>query len=516
MLSVPSAGDELQVKWGGLLLAGFAFIWTRFPVVDAVYQAPGRSVSVSVLSLLPLVLGLSLVAYGVSLSVSTHTRAFVRTVTIWYLLGTLGMVLLTSGSMLAAGNSIPAVYRNGVFASSVIGGGIGGVMLGRSLASNRRRQARLDRYQEQSVLLNRLLRHEILNALTSIRGHANLLAEGRGTEESKQAVERNSNRIEDTIEEAQVLVQTNERRSAQIGSVSLRQVIESGEMAVAPTTVRLPAEIPEVSVRGDQHLETVIVELLRVASDREHPQPVTVAVSTDRSAARIDITGSGQCLSTIERQALEDQLPQFDSPEIGYDLCLSRLLVELYGGHIEVTNGSDETEISLVLPKTEAETNRSRNSPGLDTSRLQRAGIAGLVSGVGMGLVLQLMSGEMAVIGGLYDVPSVTVGWITHLFHSVVFATLFGAVAYRLRPTNAGPWARDIALLAMTYSVLLWVVAGGVVMGVWLNAVGIPSPVPNLGLPGLVGHLVWGLTLGASSVLLRKTERFPIDLSRQR
>lgn len=511
-LSVPSAGDELRVKWSGLLLAGFAFIWTRFPVIDAVYQVSSRSVSVIVLGLLPLILGLSLVAYGVSLAVSTYTRSYVRTVTIWYLLGTLGMVLLTSGSMVAAGNSLGAVYSNGVFAGAVIGGGLGGVLFGRSLARNRRQRSLLDRHQDQSVLLNRLLRHEVLNALTSIRGHANLLADGQGTERSQQAVERNSKRIEETIAEVGVLIKTNEERSAQIGSVSLPRVFEASRRAVPSAEITLQTEIPDISVRGDDHLATVLEELLRAACERSPDQSVTVSISTDRTSSQISISGQGEWLSEIERRTLEEELPEFDSPDIGYGLCMSRLLVALYGGHIEVSEISEGTVVEVVLPKTDADVTRSRNSPGVDSPELQRAATAGVVSGVAMGLVLQLLSGTMVVIGGLYDVPSLTVGWIAHLFHSVVFATLFAAVAYRFRPRNAGSWIRDIFLLSIGYSFLLWVVAGGVVMGVWLNALGIASPIPNLGLAGLIGHLVWGFSLGGSFVLLRTLGRLSIRI----
>lgn len=63
---------------------------------------------------------------------------------------------------------------------------------------------------------------------------------------------------------------------------------------------------------------------------------------------------------------------------------------------------------------------------------------------------------------------------------------------------------RDTAVVGVIYSLLLWVVAGGVVMGIWLNLLGIPSPIPDLGLPGLVGHLVWGFVLVGSFHLLSR------------
>ena len=54
--------------------------------------------------------------------------------------------------------------------------------------------------------------------------------------------------------------------------------------------------------------------------------------------------------------------------------------------------------------------------------------VAGLVAGVGMGLVIQFGAGTMALVGALYGFPTVFAGWVAHLFHSVVFALVFVAV----------------------------------------------------------------------------------------
>ncbi|WP_225741208.1 DUF6789 family protein [Halorussus halophilus] len=55
------------------------------------------------------------------------------------------------------------------------------------------------------------------------------------------------------------------------------------------------------------------------------------------------------------------------------------------------------------------------------------------------------------------------------------------------------------AALGAAYGVVLWFVAAGFVMPIWLDAVGFsnPPPVPNLSAMSLVGHLVYGVLLGA-------------------
>jgi hypothetical protein len=70
----------------------------------------------------------------------------------------------------------------------------------------------------------------------------------------------------------------------------------------------------------------------------------------------------------------------------------------------------------------------------------------------------------LPVIGSLYGVGSPLAGWVSHLFHSVVFGLLYAA---------------------------------GVVMPLWLQFVGIEATVPNTTLPGIVSHIVWGRSSAA-------------------
>ena len=62
-------------------------------------------------------------------------------------------------------------------------------------------------------------------------------------------------------------------------------------------------------------------------------------------------------------------------------------------------------------------------------------------------------------------------------------------ISYRSRPLPT-------AVLGVAYGVAIWVVAAGFVMPVWLRALGVQAPVPNLTAAGLLGHVLWGATLG--------------------
>lgn len=135
--------------------------------------------------------------------------------------------------------------------------------------------------------------------------------------------------------------------------------------------------------------------------------------------------------------------------------------------------------------------------------------VAGLVAGVGMGLVLHFGAGTMALVGALYGRPTVLAGWVAHLVNSVVLALVFVAVVSQplLRDYTSSP--AEVVGLAAGYGAALGVLTGGLLLPLWLDAAGATElPVPLLPIPGLVGeftfpvvlavaHLVYGALLGA-------------------
>jgi ABC-type uncharacterized transport system permease subunit len=136
----------------------------------------------------------------------------------------------------------------------------------------------------------------------------------------------------------------------------------------------------------------------------------------------------------------------------------------------------------------------------------RRAAVAGLLAGLAFGAMVQVGLNRMTAIGALYTLgePSLSVGWLAHLAHSVAFGTLFALVvdvARRHRLADdvlTGP-AMGLASGAALCSV-------NIVFGsLWLGAVGYSgSPeMPNLAVLPLVGHLVgvdWRATCTSSRV----------------
>lgn len=155
-----------------------------------------------------------------------------------------------------------------------------------------------------------------------------------------------------------------------------------------------------------------------------------------------------------------------------------------------------------------SQTDESPRRTAFSTRTWSGAVAGGLVAGVGMGLMMHFVMSAMPLIGALYGQPSVAFGWLAHLFHSVVFALVFAAVITRTSLRAYGV-VRMIGLGAI-YGIVLELVAAGVVLPVWANAVGAAAlPVPFIVPIGFLTHLVYGVLLGAVFGLVATRERTP-------
>jgi hypothetical protein len=145
----------------------------------------------------------------------------------------------------------------------------------------------------------------------------------------------------------------------------------------------------------------------------------------------------------------------------------------------------------------------------MDVERREwQAGVAGgLFGGALMGILLSVMMTPVIenAIPALWGLSGGLAGWIIHMANSAILGVAFAALAKAL-PKYSSSVGRSTALGAV-YGIVLWVVLAALVMPVWLGAVGFAGApaLPNFNPMSLVGHLVYGIALGAA---------YPLVLSR--
>lgn len=506
----PTASPPRDVTLSGLGVAGVGFVLTRFTVTLAAYDDP---MTFYLAGLLPLVLGLLLAAFGVALVVGPFDRAFVRTTTVWCLVGAGAMLVLVVLTLLGSnsGGGTGSVLSTAYLSNFLIGGSVGGTLTGVYAARNERQRSELRWQANRLVTLNRILRHELLNSITAISGYADLLDDREGSGGDARPVEviqRRSEYVVDTIEDVQYLTQSARSAGTSLHAVDLVAALEGSVESVRsrhPDADWVVNDAPEaVPVWANAQLEQLFRHLLENAvqhNDEDAPR-AEVTVDADDGYAVVRIADDGPGLPERERSILEEgSVTDHDNPSSGFGVNVVRLLVERYQGDVRTTVTDAGTTVEVTLVRADGSTPPGASPTtdrtyGVAPSKLALSVGAALVAGAAMGAFSQAVSGVIPVIGALYGVADPVVGWITHEFHSVVFGMVFAGLL-TVVPDRHADGAIGHVSVAVAWGLFLWAVAAGVVMPIWLGLVGIPAPIPNLGATSLAGHLVWSVTLGS-------------------
>lgn len=516
----PAAVDNSNwdFKYGGVVIAVIGFALTRLTVLPVIHH------DVPLLhflagDILPLVLGLGITIVGLGLAISTLPRIYVNSVATWCLLGTVGMALVAGVVVVQVTLYIGMPALRGVWASSLVAntllaGAIGGILIGVKSARNHQHRRDLQQQSRQATVLNRLLRHEVLNKLGVIQGYTTqLLDEETPTPHTAlQRINRSSNKIRAVIDDVGFLTRGGPGTEPGLEEVRLNGVIDDEVAAIrrdypqAEVNVDpLPGE--PIRLRADANLHRVLSHLFENAIHHNDSSPprIDVSVRTDQRYVKIRIRDNGPGLPDDQQALLENgTLPTYDDPSTGFGLSLVRILVSQYRGTIDVTTDlgdSSGTAITITLPRIVASSadrlsDTDTNPTGITPRQLGYTALAALAAGVAMGTVLYGLTNTLPAIGGLYGAESFGVGWVLHLFHSVVFGLVFAVVVSRTT-RMADPTIGQYTSLGLVYGIILWAGAAGIVMPMWLNLVGIPSSIPFLTLSSLFGHSVWGVSLGA-------------------
>ncbi|WP_311170332.1 ATP-binding protein [Halobellus ordinarius] len=512
----------------GFVVAGIGFLLTRSTTAASATAESSASFLFGEVPFLVVGLGLSL--FGVSMAVSEWGREHGVTVARWCLFGTAATGIAVAASLFGAGifGAPSGAQTVALGLDILLTGAVGGTVTGIQVSRRRAKGRAVAERNTRLTLLNRILRHEVLNSLNVVRGYAGIVgtddrepaggsadgdreatADG-GVADAADAIERSADRINEAIEEVNRLT-----RSGTTGTVDLGALLES---CVADAETRYPhAEFElqnntddSVAVATDR-IEYLFEHLLGNAiehNDAARPR-VRVELDSDWETVSVTVADNGNGLPERQRRVLLDgELPEYDDPGAGFGLTIVRLLATESNADVAVGRGIDGSGVGITLTfrreRTPDGTAVAALGGGVSAGSLGVAAAAATVAGFVMGVPLSLVQGSIPVIGALYGMPSPVAGWTVHMFHSVVFGLGFVALLSTPRLIRYRSESAVAAVLGGLYGTAVWFVAAGFVMPVWLRVIGLPATIPNLELAGLFGHLLWGVTLGAAFAVGRR------------
>ena len=222
-------------------------------------------------------------------------------------------------------------------------------------------QAALEARNVEWEVLNRIVRHDIRNKMTVVRGRAELLAE-QVDGDSRYHVEQildNSERVIEITKEARHVAETlAETEEIDLESIELAETLKTEiadlrEMYPA-SEVSVTGDIPDVTVTANDFLSSLFRNVLTnavVHNDRPTPEVGVSATVTDDTVV-VDIADNGPGIpDEVQETVFEEERFAPDQDGHGVGLYLVNSLVNQYGGDIRVeTSEAGGTVVSIELP----------------------------------------------------------------------------------------------------------------------------------------------------------------------
>lgn len=147
--------------------------------------------------------------------------------------------------------------------------------------------------------------------------------------------------------------------------------------------------------------------------------------------------------------------------------------------------------------------------------------ISGIVGSAAFGVVLWAIDPDTVAAGipAIYGLdPAGTVGWALHLLHGLILGTIFGLIV--TREPVLGTLTADVAtgfiaamgpglrftLAGLVYGLAVWMLLPMIALSIWIGVGGMAEPgFPGAAAESLVGHMIYGLLLGALFSLFVET-----------
>lgn len=228
---------------------------------------------------------------------------------------------------------------------------------------------------ELAATLARVLRHNIRNSLTIVRGYTRELEKQVGNTEYSDIILREVDTLLDLSEQARQLEQvlTKDDQPSQENIVHVVETLAETAGAAHPGATISVDGPDEITVPIRPTFETAIEELLENAIQHSGDSPrVAIEIERADTSVEIRIQDDGPGLPEIEQTALEatEQTPLTHG--IGLGLWMVNWIISRHDGTVEATVTDEGTTITItlpVVPQTTGQTEESAISHARDQYR---------------------------------------------------------------------------------------------------------------------------------------------------
>lgn len=217
--------------------------------------------------------------------------------------------------------------------------------LTQALEARRQAEAKLSELNDVLKLLNQLLRHDLLNHLTVIKGNLAYLLADRITPERVQDIELAADQSVALIEQIGRLEATVSKGSF-LKALSLPEILKSA-MARFPK-VKFETN-GEVKVLADEALSSVVENIISNANIHGKTDQITVGIAPKKSLVEVSVTDCGIGIpSQIKEKLFSKGFKYGSTGNHGLGLYIAKNTLLRYGGDISVKDNKPKGTIFTI------------------------------------------------------------------------------------------------------------------------------------------------------------------------
>jgi hypothetical protein len=313
--------------------------------------------------LLPTSLALALVAAGIWVTHrSDLTLPEVRDVSMWGLSGMASFGSFGLAFVILADGQFGTLRPELLLAETVVGGALAGTGIGLYDVLSQRQRARLHTERERLDVLNRMLRHHLLNGMNIILANAEEM-EHRAQSPSREleTIQRRGLEVVGLVEQVSSLTdrihEQPEPRPLPLDDL-LTGPVARARAAYGTRNVELEEPVPDVKVLGDETLqeaiEAVVFERAKVSDGLQvaatlQTEAVVVTVSDDSDVPVTAVDGGGSAgRNLFGGDAVGGSERYAASLNQGVDIYMAELLLSRSGGRLKIES-EDGALVELYL-----------------------------------------------------------------------------------------------------------------------------------------------------------------------